>query len=135
MNKSLLARVRIWTILIASVAALVAWYAISLNFAAGLFLTALWAVAGLMALEGILRSSVVPPGTPKKEFSTVIWVLAKIAVYGLAVWVLFSRPFPAVSHAVGFTLLMVTLVVVGAQSQTDAQSTKKHQMNRQDDDA
>ena len=135
MNKSLLARVRIWTILIASVAALVAWYAISLIFAAGLFLTAIWAVVGLMALEGILRSAIVPPGAQKNEFATVIWVLVKIAVYGLAVWVLFSRPFPAVSHAVGFTLLMVTLVIVGAQSQSEARSTKTHQTNRQDDDA
>lgn len=131
MNKSLLARVRIWTILIASASALVAWYAISFNFAAGLFLTALWAVAGLMALEGILRSAVVPPGTPRNGFATILWVLAKIAVYGLAVWVLFSRPFPAVSHAVGFTLLMVTLVGVGAQ----ARSKDIRQMNRQDDDA
>ena len=131
MNKSLLARVRIWTILIASAAALVAWYAISLNFAAGLFLTALWAVAGLMALEGILRSAVVPPGASRNGFATILWVLAKIAVYGLAVWMLFSRPFPAVSHAVGFTLLMVTLVGVGAQSR----SKEIRQKNRQDDDA
>ena len=135
MNKSLLARVRIWTILIASAAALVAWYAISLVFAAGLFLTAVWGVVGLMALEGILRSSVVPPGAEKNEFATVIWILVKIAVYGLAVWVLFSRPFPAVSHAVGFTLLMVTLVIVGAQSQSGTRGNPSDQTNRQDDDA
>jgi len=88
-----------------------------------------------MALEGILRSSIVPPGTPKNEFATVIWILVKIAVYGLAVWVLFSRPFPAVSHAVGFTLLMVTLVIVGARSHSENRPRKTHQLNRQDDDA
>ncbi len=131
MNKSLLARVQIWTILIASALGLVAWYAISLNFAAGLFLTALWAVVGLMALEGILRAAVVPQGTPRNEFALIIWVLIKIAVYGLAIWVLFSRPFPAVSHAVGFTLLMVTLVSVGAR----ARSQDIRQLNRRDDDA
>ena len=131
MNKSLLARVQIWTILIASALGLVAWYAISLNFAAGLFLTALWAVVGLMALEGILRAAVVPQGTPRNEFALIIWVLIKIAVYGLALWVLFSRPFPAVSHAVGFTLLMVTLVSVGAR----ARSQDIRQLNRRDDDA
>ncbi len=131
MNKSLLARVQIWTILIASASGLVAWYAISLNFAAGLFLTALWAVVGLMALEGILRAAVVPQGTPRNEFALIIWVLIKIAVYGLALWVLFSRPFPAVSHAVGFTLLMVTLVSVGAR----ARSQDIRQLNRRDDDA
>jgi len=131
LNKSLLARVQIWTILIASALGLVAWYAISLNFAAGLFLTALWAVVGLMALEGILRAAVVPQGTPRNEFALIIWVLIKIAVYGLALWVLFSRPFPAVSHAVGFTLLMVTLVSVGAR----ARSQDIRQLNRRDDDA
>ena len=126
---------RIWTILIASAAALVSWYVISLSFAAGLFLTAVWAVVGLMALEGILRASIVPPGTPKNEIATVIWILVKLAVYGLAVWVLFSRPFPVVSHAAGFTLLMVTLVIVGARSHSKTRSQKSHQKHRQDDDA
>ncbi len=130
MDKSLLARVRIWTILIALVSALVAWFAISFEFAAGLFLTALWAVTGLMALEGILRSAVVPPGTPRNGFAIFLWVLLKIAVYGLALWVLFSRPFPAISHAVGFTLLMATLVGVGARSR----SIEIRQTNRRDDD-
>ena len=131
MDKSLLARVRIWTILIALISALVAWFAISFDFAAGLLLTALWAVIGLMALEGILRTAIVPPGTPRNGFAVFLWVFLKIAVYGLAVWVLFSRPFPAVSHAVGFTILMATLVGVGAQTR----SADIRQMNRQDDDA
>lgn len=131
MAKSLLARVRIWTILIALVAALVAWFAISLDFAIGLFLTALWGVVGLLALEGILRTLVVPPGQQRNGFAAILWILIKFAVYGLAIWVLFSRPFPAVSHAVGFTLVMVTLVGVGAKER----SAEIHQMNRQDDDA
>lgn len=131
LNKSLLARVQIWTILIALVLGLMAWFAISLVFAVGLFLTALWAVAGLMALEGLLRAAVVPPGTPRNGFAIILWALAKIAVYGLAVWVLFSRPFPAVSHAVGFTLLMVVLVGVGAKARSD----EIRRLNRRDDDA
>ncbi|MCP4290580.1 MAG: hypothetical protein GY780_01925 [bacterium] len=134
MNKSLLARVRIWTILIALVSALVAWFAISFDFAAGLFLTAVWAVAGLMSLEGILRSAVVPPGRPRNGFAVFLWVLAKFGVYGLAVWVLFSRPFPPLSHAVGFTLLMATLVGVGAKARSQEISHEIRQLNRQDDD-
>jgi hypothetical protein len=117
--------------LIALVAALVGWFAVSLNFAAGIFLTAVWAVAGLMALEGILLSAVVPPGSARNGFAIILWVLAKLAVYGLAVWVLFSRPFPAVSHAVGFTIMMIVLVGVGAK----ARSEEIRQLNRQDDDA
>ena len=132
MNKSLLARVRIWTILVALVSALVAWFALSLGFAAGLFLTALWAVAGLRALEGLLRSAVVPPGTPRNGYAIILWVLAKIAVYGVALWVLFSRPFPAFSHLVGFTILMVTLVSVGARARSEeiASSARTGQSER-----
>ncbi len=69
--------------------------------------------------SAVLRSAVVPPGTPRNGFATILWIMAKLAVYGLAVWVLFSRPFPAVSHAVGFTILMVVLVVVGARHRAE----------------
>lgn len=116
MRHSVLARVKIWTTLIALVGAIALWFAISSAFALGVFLTALWAVAGLWALEGLLRSAVVPPGKPRNGFLIIIWGFAKLAVYGVAVWVLFSRPFPALSHVVGFTLLMVVLVVIGAQA-------------------
>ncbi|PID79036.1 hypothetical protein CSB20_12090 [bacterium DOLZORAL124_64_63] len=131
LTNSLLARVRIWTILVALVAALMAWFAVSSIFAIGLFLTALWGVVGLLALEGILRSLVVPQGQPRNGLAAILWILLKLAVYGLAIGVLFSRPFPAVSHAVGFTLLMVTLVGVGATER----SGNTRQMNRRDDDA
>lgn len=131
MSETLLARVRIWTILIALIAGLVAWFVVSFDFAAGLFLTALWEVVGLRALEGILRSTVVPPGHERNGFAAILWILLKIAVYGLAVWVLFSRPFPAISHAVGFTLLMVTLVGVGARCRAE----EIRQLNRREDDA
>ena len=131
MSQNLLAKVRIWTILIAFPLAIVLWFAVSFDFGAGVFLTALWAVVGFRALEGLLSAAVVPPGAPRNGFAVILWVTAKLGVYALAVWVLFSRPFPAVSHAVGFTLLMVTLVGVGAR----ARSAEISQLNRQDDDA
>ena len=116
MKQSLLARVQIWTIFLALAAGLVLVYFISLDFALGTVLTAWWAVAGLRVSEGLLRSAVVPPGQPRNIFAIILWGTAKLGIYGLAFWVLFSRPFPAVSHAVGFTLLMVVLVVFGAQA-------------------
>ncbi len=116
MSQNILARVQVWTILLALPLAIVLWFVVSFGFAAGVFLTALWAVAGFRALEGLFRAAFVPQGTPRNEFAIILWLLAKLSVYGLAVWVLFSRPFPAVSHAVGFTLLMVVLVVLGAQA-------------------
>lgn len=118
MNQNLLARVQLWTILVALLAAGVCWYGVSLRFGLGVLLTALWAVAGLRVLEGLLRAGVVPPGQPRNVFAILIWGAAKLGIYGLAVWVLFSRPFPALSHAVGFTILMGLLVGFGAQARS-----------------
>lgn len=119
MSQDVLAKVQLGTILIALPSAIVLWFAVSFAFGAGVFLTALWAVAGFRALEGLLRAAIVPKGTPRNEFAAILWLLAKLAVYAIAVWVLFSRPFPAVSHAVGFTILMVVLVVVGARHRAE----------------
>lgn len=119
MNQNLLARVYLWTILVALVCGLVAWFSISFDFGLGIFLTAVWAVAGFRTLEGLLRSAVLPPGTPRNIFAIILWVLAKFGIYGIAVWMLFSRPFPPVSHAVGFTLMLVVLVTLGAQARSE----------------
>jgi len=119
LSQNLLAKVRIWTILTALPLAIVLWFVVSFDFGAGVFLTALWAVAGFRALEGLLQAAVVPPGAPRNVFVIILWVVAKLGVYGMAVWVLFSRPFPATSHAVGFTVLMVVLVVVGARHRAE----------------
>lgn len=119
MPQNLLARVRIWTIFLAVVTALVLGRVVSSDFAWGVLATALWAVAGLLTLEKLLKTAVVPQGASRNGFMVSLWVVAKLAVYAAAVWVLFSRPFPAVSHAVGFTIMMVVLVVLGARSRAD----------------
>ncbi len=115
MPQNLLARVYLWTILVAFACGLIAWFTVSSEFGTGLFLTAVWAVAGFRALEGLLRAAVQPPGTSRNTLVIILWVLAKLAIYGIAVWMLFSRPFPPFSHAVGFTLMMVVLIVLGAR--------------------
>jgi hypothetical protein len=111
-----LAPTQFWTIFVAAIAASAAWHWIAADFALGLFLTALWALVGFRALEGILRAGVRPKGRPRDERALLFWAAVKLMVYGLAVWVLFSRPFPPLSHAVGFTLMMGVLVVVGARA-------------------
>ena len=131
MNQNLLARVYLWTILVALACGLVFGFAISSSFGIGVFLTAVWAVAGFRALEGLLRSAVVPPGSQRNIFATILWVLAKLGIYGIAVWMLFSRPFPPVSHAVGFTLMLVVLVILGAKARSD----EIHQSTPRGDDA
>ena len=119
MSRNILARVRIWTIFLALALSAVLWAAVGPQFAKGTLATALWAVAGFWALEGLLRSAAVPPGKPRNGFAVTLWIAAKVGLYGIAIWVLFSQPFPALSHAVGFTLLMVVLVVIGARARAD----------------
>jgi hypothetical protein len=116
MSQNVLARVQLWTILLALALSAVLGFVVSFHFALGVFLTALWAAAGLFVLEKLLRAAVLPQGEPRNVFAVFLWGFAKLAVYGIAVWVLFSRPFPAISHAVGFTLMMVVLAVAGARA-------------------
>lgn len=118
MNEKLLAQVRLWTILVALMASAVAFFAISFAFALGIFLTAVWAAAGLLVLERLLRAAIVPRGSSRNGLAIILWTAAKIAVYAVAVWVLFSRPLPVLSHAVGFTMMMATLVVLGARARS-----------------
>lgn len=131
MAQNLLARVRLWTIFIALAVGVGLGFAISSAFGLGVFLTALWAAAGLWLLEKLLRAVVVPPGTPRNGFAVFCWATAKFAVYGVAVWVLFSRPLPTLSHAVGFTIMMVVLAVFGAKMR----STEIRLSPRREDDA
>lgn len=131
MNQKLLAHVRLWTILVAAVVAAICFFVVSAAFALGVFLTAVWAVAGLFVLERLLRAAVVAPGAPRNTPLVILWMAAKFAVYGIAVWVLFSRPLPVLSHAVGFTLMMVIMVVLGAQ----ARSAEIRLSTRREDDA
>lgn len=122
--------------MVAFAGGLVTWFAISSGFGLGLFLTAVWAVAGFRALEGLLRSTVVPPGTPRNIFAIILWFSAKLAIYAVAVWVLFSRPFPPISHAVGFTIMMVVLVALGAKSRSEEiarSQTAQHEAPRGED--
>ena len=119
MPQNVLASVQIWTILLALALSAVLAFTVSDHFALGVFLTAVWASAGLLALEKLLRCAVLPPGEPRNVFAIFLWGFAKLAVYGIAVWVLFSRPFPGISHAVGFTLMMVVLVVAGARARDE----------------
>ena len=131
MNQKLLARIRLWTILVSLPVAAVFFFAVSSAFALGVFLTAIWAAVGLWVLERLLRAAVVMPGTPRNTPAVILWTAAKFAVYGVAAWVLFSRPLPVLSHAVGFTLMMVILVVLGAQ----ARASEIGLSTRREDDA
>jgi len=104
---------------------------ISSSFALGTFLTTLWAALWFLSLAGLLKNAAVPKGKPRNEKAILFWAVLKMTVYGIAIWVLFSRPLPALSHAVGFTLMMVVLVVGGARLREPRPPARP----RQEDDA
>ena len=113
MNAEILHKTRIWTVVAAGCLAVLLGFFFSPRFAVGLFTTALWAVLSFWVLERLLRAAVVPPGVSRNIFAVIAWVGAKIALYGIAVWGLLQRPFPAWSLVSGLTLLLVVLVAVG----------------------
>lgn len=130
-HQSPLAPLQSRTILVAAAVSLALWHWLSPDFGLGTFATALWAVVWFRSTEGLIRAAARPKGQPRNERALLGWGAVKLAVYGLAVWVLFSRPFPALSHAVGFTLMMVVLVVGGARLSVSSPPAQP----RQDDDA
>lgn len=120
--------------MVAAVAGAAFWFLQSPGFGLGVFLTALWAVAGFYALERLLKEAALPPGRPKNVFAIGLWLIAKLAIYAVAVWVLFSRPLPVLSHVVGFSILMVILVILGASARA-REINQLRQSNGQGDDA
>ena len=114
MTRAILTRTRTWTLATGLVTAVATGFLLGWDFGAGVLATAIWAVAGFWSLEGLFRSALVAPGTPRNVFAIIIWAFVKLTVYALAVWVLIMRPFPPLSHAVGLTLLLVVLVIQGA---------------------
>lgn len=116
MNELVLKRTQLWTLAAAVGLSLILWFTVTPRFALGTLLTALWAVAGFRALEGLIRAALLPRGTRRDVRGILIWAAAKLAVYGLAIWAVLKSPFAATSHLIGFSLLLVVLVVVGIVS-------------------
>ena len=113
MSETILRRTRLGTLAAAVVGAAILVPTVSTRFAAGFLITALWAVAGFWILERLLKVVIVSPGTPRRGWTVTAWLMAKFALYGLAVWGLLQQIFPALSHIFGFTLLLVVLVIAG----------------------
>ena len=109
----ILRNVRWWTLACAVVIGVVLGFGVSADFGLGFFLTALWAVLGFWVLEKLLRVAIVARGVSRNRRAAAGWLVAKLVLYALAVWVLFQEPFPVMSHVLGLTLLLVVLVVAG----------------------
>ncbi len=112
-NRSLLGRIRLWTTIAGVIAAAIAWPLAGPRLAFGVVVTVLWAVVGFRALEGLVSAALTPPGEPRDGRAILLWAGVKIAVYAVAIWVVFTRPFPPVSYLVGVSLLLIVIVVQG----------------------
>jgi len=109
-NRSLLGRIRLWTTIAGVIAAAIAWPLAGPRLAFGVVVTVLWA---FRALEGLVSAALTPPGEPRDGRAILLWAGVKIAVYAVAIWVVFTRPFPPVSYLVGVSLLLIVIVVQG----------------------
>jgi len=107
----ILKRTRFWTLAAAVVIALVLKTRMEPEFVYGFLGSAVWAVLSFWVVEALMRFALVPPGTPRNGRAIVGLVIAKVALYGAAFWVLLSGFVPPVSCVFGFSLLLIVLVV------------------------
>lgn len=113
MNTSrLLKRTKLWTLAAAVAAALVLNGRTEDRFVYGLLGSAVWAVLSFWVVEGLVKLALVPPGSPRRVGAIARLIAAKAALYGIALWVLLTGLVPPVSCILGFSLLLIVLVVI-----------------------
>ncbi len=112
MNDRILLRARLVSVLAAVVLGLGFMPYLGWRFGVGVAAAGLWGVAGLRALEGLLKAAVQPPSAPRSRRRIFLWIAAKLGVYVVGVWVLTIRLFSAPSILVGLTLPLVAIAVM-----------------------
>lgn len=115
MNAPILKSTRRWTLVTALVAAgvmrTVFRETLGTEFVLSFLGSALWAVLSFWVVEGLVRHALVPPGTPRATGTIVRLVAAKVVLYALALWVLLSGHASPMGCILGFSLLLIVLVV------------------------
>jgi hypothetical protein len=109
----ILARTRWWTLAAAAAGTAALFLAASPRFALSFLGAAVWGVLGFWLLERLIRLALVPPGAPRDRRALAGLVLGKAALYGLGIWVLLSGAAAPTACALGFSLLLIVLVVAG----------------------
>lgn len=90
------------------------------SLGAGVLVGALWSALNLRAMEGLLRSAVLPHDRPRDMRAVFLWSAAKLCVYVLAVWLLVVAPFPVVGLAAGLTIMLAAIVLAGLTTRSEA---------------
>jgi hypothetical protein len=81
------------------------------GFVFGFLGSAIWAVLSFWVVEALMRYALVPPGSPRNGAAILRLIAAKVVLYGLAFWVLLAGVVPPTSCVLGFSLLLIVLVV------------------------
>ncbi len=89
---------------------------------AGIAVGAVWAALNLRALEGLLASAIGPQDVKRPFAPVFLWSSLKFGIYVVAVWLLISGPFPAVSLIVGLTIMPAALVIAGVTGRDHRQA-------------
>jgi Ca2+/Na+ antiporter len=110
---TLTAKTRLWT-LAAAVALAAALAALGHgDLAPGVLGAAAWAVLGFWVIEILVRQALVPPEQGRRRGLIALLVAAKLVLYAGAAWALLNRVVSPLGCLLGFTLLLIVLVVAG----------------------
>lgn len=118
MDRRLLRRAQMGTLLGGLLLGAVLALASSLALGIGTLVGAAWSALNLRVLEGLIAVAFVQQGAARDLVRIFLWGIAKIGVYGLAFWILIVRPFPAVGMIYGLTIMLVALVLAGLTSRS-----------------
>ncbi len=130
---SILARTRRWTLAAAAAGTAVMFLAATPRAALSFLGAALWGVVGFWLLERLVRLALVPAGEPRDRRALLLLMAGKAALYAAGIWVLLSGVASLQACALGFSLLLVMLVVVGIMLRPGLQLPRTEPRSRDDE--
>ncbi len=111
MRYSLLKKARVATISAAVVGFFVLGPLVDFGFAGCMLAAAVWGAAGFWLIEGLIKAALLPPGASRPRGRIAALVCGKAALYAIAVWALLTGRAAPIPTLIGFSLLLVALVV------------------------
>lgn len=122
MTKSIPVLARAITTVVAMIATAIIWLKGESYFATVFGLTAAWSILSFLVLELLVKSTLLAPGEKRNITSISLLAVAKIGLYGVALWAIFSVKLPPYACIAGFSLLMVSIIIAGLVSGRSPQS-------------
>lgn len=111
MNFSIIKKARIATVVAALVGFILTGLLLDFGFAGSFLATALWGAAGFWLIEGLVRLALLPPGQSRPRGRILALVCGKMSLYAIALWALLKGVVAPIPAMLGFSLLLVALVI------------------------